>query len=109
MSTHKTKYKHTIKLLIFILFIGITAFFVFLEQYYYDRAFPNTYLVGKNLGNLTKTDASNFISEKVTVPEKIKLTAKDQEFELVLSEIDFSYDLPQSVTNAVEHGKSQNS
>ena len=81
--------------------ISLIFFFVFsFFFYYHNRIFPRVNIVGVSVANKTPAQAKKILREKVVLPEKIFLTAKDQTFEIVLQEVDFSYDFSRTAISA---------
>ncbi len=76
---------------------------------YSSKIYPQTFILSKDLGGLTKNQAVTLLSNNTAVPSKLLLfynsDAPRQEFEIVLDSIEFKYDYEQSVDNAFQKGR----
>lgn len=91
-----------------ILFLGtistlsVILFLLAINYYFQDKIFPQTFVAGIDVSRLTKNQAEKLLVDKIHYPEKIILSTKDQYFELALSEIEFSYNIRQTVEVSFE-------
>ena len=68
--------------------------------YYVDKIFPGIEVLGIGLGGRTITDASSYLSQKITVPEKIVFESNQKVFELSLKELALFYDFDKTINQA---------
>ncbi|WKZ25337.1 MAG: VanW family protein [bacterium] len=71
------------------------------------KIYPNTYVAGIYLGDLSKEDAKKEL-EKVSIPEKVKLNVEGLESEVLTSEIVDAVDLDKTVSRAYNYSNSGN-
>lgn len=95
-----------------ILWISILSLFSFIlisfPFYFRDKILPRVKIAGIDVSRKTKSDAEKLLKSKITPPQKIELVAGEKTFELVLSEIGFSYDYGASVNSAYLVNRSNN-
>lgn len=82
--------------LIFTLLITLLPYFVINK----NKIMPGVYVSDYYLGGLTKPQAQLLLSSKVLVPKVLKIVIDNQEFEITLSDINFSYDFEATVDMA---------
>jgi vancomycin resistance protein YoaR len=90
------------KKLNFLLFPLATILVLFLvyNLYYWNKIFPGIYINNISLGGKTIEEGQNLLTQKINSPDKISLSAPNQQFEIQLSDIDFQYNYPASILRA---------
>lgn len=111
MSNSKSKKGFAFKL---ILFFAIILVLLFVGILFYSRTLMNTnkiykniYVNGVDISNLTIEEAKTILGDKFKYGS-LTLTNDSQEWSQNLSEVGFSYNVPETVMKAFEIGRSDN-
>jgi len=72
--------------------IFILTSFVSFNFYFRDRIFPGINAGGISISGMTPQQAKQKLEKEIVPPEKITLFAKEEKFDLSLSDINFAYD-----------------
>ncbi len=91
--------------------VFISLFLLGLLSYnfiFINKIFPNIYIAGINVSNLKKNEVSNLLSEKIKVPETVKLVSLSETFDLNVKDIDLTYDFQKSAVRAFDLTRSGN-
>ncbi len=94
------KTKGRVAIIVSILSILVIIYFLPLILFS-SRIFPNIYISGIYVGNLSKTDATNKLIGEVKLPEKIKINLNGDEKEILTSEIVKDIDYTKTIERAV--------
>src|SRR3990167_8548442 len=73
-----------------------------------EKIYPNINIAGISLTKMTSAEASQVLSDRVVVPEKIKLTYQDQSFELKTGDLSLSYNFSASADRAYKYTRTGN-
>ena len=73
---------------------------IFFFSLFFERIHPGISVVGYNLSGKTKGEAKAFLSREISYPKELTLAKDNKTFTIPLSEIEFNYDLDQTVENA---------
>ena len=105
----KLLFKKYPKIRIFIVFIATLPLFFLLFFYllYEDRILPNIEFAGYKVSGKTRMEAEKYLKENVNEPEKLILITNDKKFDLLLREINFSFDFQASVDSAYQAKKNR--
>ncbi len=85
-----TKVKKVFFLLLSTLFLLIILIGSF-NIYFLKRIYPNTYVLGMNVGGMEVSEAAELIKNKTSIPEKITIVGQGQNFEIKSSTISADY------------------
>jgi vancomycin resistance protein YoaR len=77
------------------------------NAYFNNRIFPGVKVAGVSVSGMTRDEAKFNLENQVTPPDKIAVLAKNTEFDLSLSDINFSYDYEKTVDDAFNLYRSQ--
>jgi vancomycin resistance protein YoaR len=102
------KKKKSKKLLIGLFLSTPLLFILIFNLYYHNKILPGVSIANTNVGGKTLEDAEIYLKDSIVIPEKITLVTDDEVFEMKLSEIDFSYNIKSSLSNAYQIYKSDN-
>lgn len=80
----------------FIILIPLIALAAF-NIYFAGKIFPGIFIASINVGGLTTSEANLLLSEKVSVPQAVKLNYQSQSFNLESKTVNLSYDFTKSV------------
>ncbi|MDP1710082.1 MAG: hypothetical protein Q8L28_00480, partial [bacterium] len=72
------------------------------------KIYPNINVSNSSLSKMTPQEASQMLSQKTVLPQKIKLTHQDQSFELPTKDVALSYDFNASSQRAYEYTRTGN-
>lgn len=95
--------KCVVKQLLISFSISIIATFTILltfNFYFVNKIYPNTYVAGVKVSGMTTNQAEKAISDNISVPETITLTNNNDRYEILLQNIDFKYDIAESIEDA---------
>ncbi len=92
--------------LIFFFFTLILSFHLF----FVDKALPTVSVLGMNVGGLNKNEITKLLIKRFSPPDKIILIdeEKKQPLEIILKDLDFSYNFEKTAKIAVFTNKSKN-
>ena len=88
--------------------VTVLAIFLAYNLAFFRNIYPGVSISGFSLSGQTKAEAINYLTNIIPLSEKLALTYDSQSFEILLSEIDFSYDIDGSVEAAYSMGRSGN-
>jgi len=92
--------------LLVILLLLLAVFFY--NIYFWGTIFPNISLAGFSVSGKYPQVAADELGQKIAVPEKIVLAAKDQSFEIPTRDIELAYDFVKSASYAYEFTRTGN-
>jgi vancomycin resistance protein YoaR len=98
----KRKRKLFVERVFYIFLIVLTVPVLYFQLEYFNKIHPGITVAGVGVGGLTKEQASETLSQKISAPEKLKLVNQDQTFEISTKDFDFSYDFHSSAARAFE-------
>ena len=78
------------------------------NAYFFGLIYPNTYIAGVDVSSLSPETASEELSKKIGLPEKILLAGDGQVFEIDTFEIGLKYDFAASARAAYERTRTGN-
>ncbi len=82
--------------------------FLIYNLIFFRKIFPGVSIAGISLAGQIKSEGVNLLSEKIEPPQKVVLVSDSQNYEIVLENIDFAYDIPGSVDSAYKIGRTGN-
>ena len=99
-NLREIKFKPT-KYLIILLEILVLIFSLY-NLSFTNKIFPNVYVAGIDLGGKTINEATNILSAKIKIPDKITLIAENQSFDITKDSINLSADFEKSAKAALD-------
>lgn len=95
----------TVKYLYFLLATaGLVILFILLITLpFIKKIYPNTYIAGKYVGNLNKSQGYSLLTNTIKTPEKIIFTVDGKTYEILTSEINLTYDFNYSINRAYNY------
>lgn len=76
--------------------------------YFINRVFPGVYIAGINIGGKKLQEAENILSNSIKFPEKISLYSGDENFDIPLGSIAFTWDPTKTATSAYSYHRTGN-
>ena len=81
--------------------------FIFFHLLYWNRAYPGVKIVGVDVSGKTVVEIEEIVN-KLSVPDKIILSAKDKKYEYTSKEIELEYRTNKTALRALELGRHKN-
>lgn len=111
ITIFKKTNKRIVCRLLLIPVITLLVFLVGVLSYYATftgKVYPNVSIANINIGNSSLDDAYSIISQEIINPERVELFYNNNDFVIKLSDVDFSYDIPQSIQKAYNFTRTGN-
>lgn len=74
---------------------------------YRNKIYPQTYLGPWNISGMTKTEAIDFLDKEISLPSEIVFQYQKKDFSIKPSDINFDYELKNSVDQAYQASRQQ--
>ena len=87
---------------IFIFIIFLLTIQVCLNLYFKDRIYTGIKVLSFDIGGKKVNEASLYLSQNITVPEKIQLSSRERTFELSLTDLNLAYNYDKTAYQAYE-------
>lgn len=84
--------------------VAFSAYFILFQ----NKIYPNIKISGIDVSGLTIAEANSSLTQKVKVPESVRITTQSQTYTLLLKDIGFSYDINSSSERAFNYTRTGN-
>lgn len=88
--------------------LALLIFYVSVIFTFSKKIFPNTYIAGIYVGNMSVQDAQTILQKDLQFPSKVQLTANGNYYDLDTKEVKLNYDVQQTVLRAYNFTNSGN-
>lgn len=98
-QSRSVTFYHLLKASWFIFIISLS--FGFYHFLFFERIFPNIYVMNVNIGGLTPDEANNRLTQ-ISIPKQLVFSLKRKDFSLKSKDIDVGYDIDNTISTAYE-------